>query len=168
MKFRNARTMFSYSLCAFFKVAYYRIFQCHVIFFPKKTSFRIVLFDLISFFLIDVNGIAQRPKGDNGSHQSSGNMDDRRPGNVEVQRPVSNFVKKSPILAPPSKERAMKAGEESAPMTDTNVEYELHKLDEMKLSELKELAKTKGAKGYSKLKKGELLEMLRGILQSSS
>jgi hypothetical protein len=31
----------------------------------------------------------------------------------------------------------------------------------MKLTELKELAKSRGIKGYSKLKKGELLELLR-------
>lgn len=49
--------------------------------------------------------------------------------------------------------------EESEPLEETR-EHELKKLEDMKLTELKEIAKSKGIKGYSKLKKGELVELL--------
>lgn len=40
-------------------------------------------------------------------------------------------------------------------------ETEKEEIETMKLAELKEVAKNKGLKGYSKLKKSEILELLR-------
>ncbi|KAI4368124.1 hypothetical protein MLD38_016718 [Melastoma candidum] len=72
---------------------------------------------------------------------------------LEVPRLPSNFVKRSPIPFP------------SAPRGRANVPDEgngfgLQKLNGLKLDELKELAKSRGLKGYSKLKKMELVQLL--------
>lgn len=69
----------------------------------------------------------------------------------KVSRPPSNFVKRSPI---PSVhvERV-----EDDVMSATDGED----LETMKLAELKELAKSRGVKGYSKLKKVELIKLLK-------
>uniref|UniRef100_A0A3Q7F3B7 Rho termination factor-like N-terminal domain-containing protein n=2 Tax=Solanum lycopersicum TaxID=4081 RepID=A0A3Q7F3B7_SOLLC len=45
---------------------------------------------------------------------------------------------------------------------ENHVESEAVKIEEMKLPQLKELAKSRGLKGYSKLKKSELVELLIG------
>ncbi|XP_008783514.2 SAP-like protein BP-73 isoform X4 [Phoenix dactylifera] len=89
-------------------------------------------------------------------------------GKFKMSRPVSNFAKRSPI-PPPSLEleSIQKVSEERLPVVAAGEKVELQKLDEMKLPELKELARKRGVKGYSKLKKGELLELLKGLLQSS-
>ncbi|XP_023542167.1 uncharacterized protein LOC111802132, partial [Cucurbita pepo subsp. pepo] len=60
----------------------------------------------------------------------------------KLVRPPSNFVKRSPIPSP--------AGGNGSHLTVEN----------MKLRELKAVAKSRGIKGYSKLKKNELLELL--------
>ncbi|OAY26366.1 SAP-like protein BP-73 [Manihot esculenta] len=75
--------------------------------------------------------------------------------NFNLTRPPSNFVKRSPIPSP-----SIPRGN-AIETTDNNKMLMLPKIEEMKLSELKELAKSRGLKGYSKLKKGELLELLR-------
>lgn len=75
--------------------------------------------------------------------------------NFNLTRPPSNFVKRSPIPSP-----SIPRGN-AIETTDNNKVLMLPKIEEMKLSELKELAKSRGLKGYSKLKKGELLELLR-------
>ncbi|KAL5732137.1 hypothetical protein ACHQM5_004790 [Ranunculus cassubicifolius] len=72
---------------------------------------------------------------------------------VNFRRPPSNFVKKSPI--PP--QSALR--EEVVEVASEEIEAGFEK---MKVSELKELAKSRGIKGYSKLKKGELINLLRG------
>nr|XP_043612161.1 SAP-like protein BP-73 [Erigeron canadensis] len=73
--------------------------------------------------------------------------------NEKKSRPASNFVKRSPIpsLYAETLEDEVKSvrdGEE---------------LEMMKLAELKELAKSRRVKGYSKLKKGELINLLKTL-----
>lgn len=70
-----------------------------------------------------------------------------------ISRPPSNFVKRSPI---PSVhvERVE---------DDVMIATDGEDLETMKLAELKELAKSRGVKGYSKLKKAELIELLKTI-----
>ncbi|WCJ27231.1 Rho termination factor [Euphorbia peplus] len=63
-------------------------------------------------------------------------------------RPTSNFVKKSPIPRPSIIRGKPKGEEKDLP------------LEQMKLTQLKEMAKSRAIKGYSKLKKGQLLELL--------
>lgn len=83
----------------------------------------------------------------------------------KVSRPTSNFVKRSPIPKSSSKNNSEEASEKQVvPVTAKQV-LELQKIDEMKLPELKEVAKTRGIKGYSKLKKGELLKLLKELVQ---
>ncbi|XP_031503761.1 SAP-like protein BP-73 [Nymphaea colorata] len=78
-----------------------------------------------------------------------------------LSRPASNFIKKSPIPSlKPNKEV-----ENVLDATEAKGDAEeLQKIDEMKLAELKELAKSKGVKGYSKLKKSELVELLKNSI----
>ncbi|KAA0057053.1 SAP-like protein BP-73 [Cucumis melo var. makuwa] len=69
----------------------------------------------------------------------------------KLVRPPSKFVKRSPI---PPKVDASQAIAESR-------ELKFPSIENMKLAELKALAKSRGIKGYSKLKKNELMEILR-------
>lgn len=66
---------------------------------------------------------------------------------AKISRPPSNFVKRSPI---PFVERV-------------EDEVKSEGLETMKLGALKELAKSRGIKGYSKLKKSELIKLLRTV-----
>ncbi|KAK9706818.1 hypothetical protein RND81_07G153600 [Saponaria officinalis] len=86
--------------------------------------------------------------------------DSQYSSNHTVTRPPSNFVKKSPI---PSPTLSTSNGGKAADGRDSSVETrnESEKYGEMKLSELKVLAKERGIKGYSKFKKKELIELLR-------
>ncbi|GMY37497.1 sap-like protein bp-73 [Fagus crenata] len=73
----------------------------------------------------------------------------------------SKFVKKSPIPSPStSRERILELNNEAL-QARAGSELKLPRIEEMKLTELKELAKSRGIKGYSKLKKIELVELLR-------
>lgn len=74
----------------------------------------------------------------------------------KLTRPPSNFVKRSPIQSPVRFNRKAEAETEEESISMGGVE----KVKGMKVSELKELAKSKGIKGYSKLKKSELIELL--------
>ncbi|KAI4372012.1 hypothetical protein MLD38_010300 [Melastoma candidum] len=76
---------------------------------------------------------------------------------LEIPWLTLNFVKRSPIPFP-------SAPRGRASMPDKDNGFSLQKLDGLKLDELKELAKSRGLKGYSKLKKMELVQLL--ILQS--
>ncbi|MQL80153.1 hypothetical protein Taro_012614 [Colocasia esculenta] len=79
-------------------------------------------------------------------------------------RPPSKFVKQSPIPLAllPRGSTSQIVGEE-LPITAAEDTPGVQKIDGLKLSELKELAKSRGVKGYSKLKKGELLELLKRL-----
>ncbi|XP_077227742.1 rho termination factor isoform X2 [Tasmannia lanceolata] len=86
-------------------------------------------------------------------------------GDLKLSRPPSNFVKRSPIPLPSMpKEKFGEAIEELSPTEIAEKGLDLQRLDVLKLPELKDLAKSRGVKGYSKLKKGELLELLKGLL----
>uniref|UniRef100_A0A2P2JNC1 Rho termination factor-like N-terminal domain-containing protein n=1 Tax=Rhizophora mucronata TaxID=61149 RepID=A0A2P2JNC1_RHIMU len=80
----------------------------------------------------------------------------------KLTRPPSNFVKRTPIPSPSSPRGiAVQITSELSAATSISPALESPKLEEMKLPELKELAKSRGFRGYSKLKKCELLELLR-------
>lgn len=71
-------------------------------------------------------------------------------------RPPSNFIKKSPI--PSSKGRN---GVNDSKEVAATSEKELPELEKLKVAELKEIAKVKGLRGYSKMKKSELVQLLQ-------
>ncbi|URD86593.1 Rho termination factor, N-terminal domain [Musa troglodytarum] len=113
------------------------------------------------------------PRKDDGAPEKSGLSE-------EVARPVSKFVKKSPIPSPSLVQAGEEAAEEQLQSVTRNKvaderqqalttdrESNVQNIDELKLPELKELAKRRGIKGYSKLKKGELLELLKGLSESA-
>ncbi|KAM1245302.1 hypothetical protein ACFX2I_036518 [Malus domestica] len=72
----------------------------------------------------------------------------------KLTRPPSKFVKRSPIPHPsiPHPSATGRSGAE---------ELDLVRVEGMKLPELKELAKSRGMRGYSKLKKMELVKLLK-------
>ncbi|XP_074269830.1 uncharacterized protein LOC141592856 isoform X2 [Silene latifolia] len=84
-------------------------------------------------------------------------LDEAQLSSNKLTRPPSNFVKKSPIPSPTPLRNNVADDTELSSEDRADPE----KLDEMKLSELKGVAKVRGIKGYSKLKKSELLELLR-------
>ncbi|PIA42123.1 hypothetical protein AQUCO_02100170v1 [Aquilegia coerulea] len=89
--------------------------------------------------------------------------DSSLPTDFMLTRPPSKFVKKSPIRRPSTLEEDVdEVVSEESEAAIVSEEPQLHKIEEMKVSELKELAKSRGIKGYSKLKKGELVELLKG------
>ncbi|KZV14824.1 SAP-like protein BP-73, partial [Dorcoceras hygrometricum] len=78
----------------------------------------------------------------------------------DFSRQPSNFVRKSPIPLVSRPRDTVGAKSETLISTNGKVEMESKKLEEMNVAELKEVAKSKGIKGYSKLKKSELIELL--------
>ena len=81
---------------------------------------------------------------------------------LKPTRLPSKFVKRLPIPSPSSpRERILKLNDEASQARAGRKELKLPKIEEMKLTELKDLAKSRGLKGYSKLKKSELIELLR-------
>lgn len=86
---------------------------------------------------------------------------------TKLTRLPSNFVRRSPI--PPSTQRLkVNLRSDDLPVTSNGAkmktpdlkEEALQKVEALKLAELKELAKSKGIKGYSKLRKAELVKLL--------
>lgn len=78
----------------------------------------------------------------------------------KLVRPPSKFVKRSPIPSPSGGNGSHLKVEASQAIAET-MELKFPSIEDMKLTELKALAKSRGFKGYSKLKKNELLELLR-------
>ncbi|KAI0492092.1 hypothetical protein KFK09_026357 [Dendrobium nobile] len=122
------------------------------------------------------------PRGrtnEKGRRRGSGLEDAAAVEDSKTQRPLSKFVRRSPIpISLPSDEQSLLKKEdelEKAQKLDGTEEnkagsevFEMQKIDDMKVSELKELAKGKGIKGFSKLKKGELLQLLKERLKPVS
>ncbi|KAK1303037.1 SAP-like protein BP-73 [Acorus calamus] len=80
------------------------------------------------------------------------------------QRGEKTEDNKSPIPSPstPKEEIVMISGGGLTAVV-TEEASERPRLDALKLPELKELARSIGLKGYPKLKKGELVELLKGV-----
>ncbi|BFG27955.1 hypothetical protein CerSpe_142290 [Prunus speciosa] len=73
----------------------------------------------------------------------------------KLTRPPSKFVKRSPIPSQSIRRvQVLELNNGASPSAAGRIE-------EMKLPELKELAKTRGIKGYSKLRKSELVQLLK-------
>ncbi|KAL0363484.1 UNVERIFIED_CONTAM: hypothetical protein Scaly_1303600 [Sesamum calycinum] len=101
-------------------------------------------------------------------------------------RPPSSFTRRSPIPTLSSQRDEIQQKSETSPETvkrdetqlknetllatddDNDQPPEIIKFEEMKLAELKEVAKSKGIRGYSKLKKSELVELLISSLNNAS
>ncbi|CAL5345177.1 unnamed protein product [Camellia sinensis] len=83
------------------------------------------------------------------------------PADLQLTRPPSNFVKRSPIPFAFSSRKEVVEQKIEANAATAGEEIASQNLEDMKLSELKELAKTRGIKGYSKVRKSELVELLR-------
>ncbi|XP_028764966.1 uncharacterized protein LOC114722987 [Neltuma alba] len=83
--------------------------------------------------------------------------------NFKFTRLSSKFVRKSPIpLIPVPRRKALELNDEASAVSGAGDKQGQSEgtLERMKLSELKEIAKSKKIKGYSKLKKRELIEVL--------
>ncbi|KAI3456130.1 hypothetical protein Pfo_012793 [Paulownia fortunei] len=107
---------------------------------------------------------------------------------LKSTRPPSHFTRRSPIptLSSPRDEVLLKnetlpatptpsiprdkiePKNETLPATDADNDQQSKKFEEMKLPQLKEVAKSKGIRGYSKLKKSELVELLIRSLNDAS
>lgn len=80
---------------------------------------------------------------------------------LKSTRPPSKFVKRSPIPSSSTpRGKTLELNDEALVARDGSKELNLPRIEEMKLTELKEVAKSRGMKGYSKLKKSELVELL--------
>ncbi|KAB2637263.1 SAP-like protein BP-73 [Pyrus ussuriensis x Pyrus communis] len=83
----------------------------------------------------------------------------------KLTRPPSKFVKRSPIPHPSTPRSQLLELDNGATPSATGrsgaEELDLVRVEEMKLPELKELAKSRGMRGYSKLKKRELVKLLK-------
>lgn len=81
---------------------------------------------------------------------------------VELPRPPSSFAKKTPIPSASSPRGKLPVSNSNKALGEMPEKAEKASLIEtMKLAELKEVAKNRGIKGYSKLRKSELLELIR-------
>ncbi|KAM1045625.1 hypothetical protein ACFX2A_037430 [Malus domestica] len=83
----------------------------------------------------------------------------------KLTRPPSKFVKRSPIPHPSTPRSQFLDLDNGATPSATGrsgaEELDLVRVEGMKLPELKELAKSRGMRGYSKLKKMELVKLLK-------
>lgn len=78
---------------------------------------------------------------------------------VELPRPPSSFAKRTPIPSASSPRGKLPVSNSYKALGEMAEKASL--IETMKLAELKEVAKNRGIKGYSKLRKSELLELIR-------
>lgn len=84
----------------------------------------------------------------------------KRRGNVA--RPRSSYARKSPYRPSTTGPRGkLQITKSDKGFEETEKAEKPPLIETMKLAELKEVAKKRGIKGYSKLKKSEILELLR-------
>lgn len=82
----------------------------------------------------------------------------------KLTRPPSKFVRRSPIPSPTTQKGEileLNNQIETYSNADETGELDLKRVEELKLPELKELAKSRGLKGYSRMKKSELISLLK-------
>lgn len=143
-------------------------------FFLASENFKLFVFNPHYLYMLD-----KAPRGEvereaalskfSSSEDEQAKRDSPPPVNTaKLSRPASNFVKRSPIPPPPTARETNKNAADGRSRTGIRKEAsEILKLEELKLVELKELAREKGVKGYSRLKKGELIELLKVLVPSS-
>ncbi|XP_031253657.1 uncharacterized protein LOC116111637 isoform X2 [Pistacia vera] len=82
--------------------------------------------------------------------------------NFKLARLPSTFVKRSPIpSASTPRGKVLEPNSEASANMAESEQLKLPRVEELKLPQLKELAKARGFKGYSRLKKSELIKLLR-------
>ncbi|CAE6188565.1 unnamed protein product [Arabidopsis arenosa] len=83
-------------------------------------------------------------------------------GQVEVPRSPTNLAKKTSIPSASGPRGKLPVSNSDKALGElTNKEEKASLIETMKLAELKEVAKNRGIKGYSKLRKSELIELIR-------
>ncbi|CAH8345390.1 unnamed protein product [Eruca vesicaria subsp. sativa] len=86
----------------------------------------------------------------------------KEPSKRQVARPPSSFAKRSSTRPSASDPRGkLPITKSSKALEDAEKEENPPLIETMKLAELKEVAKNRGLKGYSKLKKSEILDLIR-------
>ncbi|XP_060193735.1 rho-N domain-containing protein 1, chloroplastic [Lycium barbarum] len=107
-------------------------------------------------------GTTSNTKDDKGSTHQRGQKEPTTDSSSTLDprstRPPSSFVKRSPLQSPFNSKGKVELKMET--LQGNHGEREAIKIEDMKLPQLKELAKSRGLKGYSKLKKSELVELL--------
>ncbi|KAL7089173.1 hypothetical protein ACP275_13G172200 [Erythranthe tilingii] len=89
-------------------------------------------------------------------------------GSIDEVQPKNETLPETPSVIVPSDEIELKNERLVTTEVDKD-EEQSEKFEDMKLAQLKEVAKSKGIKGYSKLKKSELVELLiRSNIDASS
>ncbi|ESR62774.1 hypothetical protein CICLE_v10016384mg [Citrus x clementina] len=123
---------------------------------PKVQSVSDVLFQpRKEVKVIDTRSIKDVPKEEQ-------KIQDNEPvADIKLSRLPSNFVKRSPIPSPSAPRDKRVLNYEPSASKESTKHLELPRVEELKLPQLKELAKARGIKGYSRMKKSELINKLR-------